>query len=214
MASTNKTPNFDLPQFLGTDKPSWLGDINPSMLTIDEQLMLNKANSEQAISSAQNAVTVANSATAVAGNANTNAQALSEAVDGWVRYVQANPSPSIFGTYSNVVWVNKKLQLASIYCLATVASGQTSNLVWDSDTGTNIITLPPTVFKSDSSSTLFFSGCYYVSDGSMAYTAIPQFSLRGRNVKLAVEGQPRPSSSKTISSIVISRVFQVGSWLI
>ena len=35
-ASTNKTTNYELPQFIGTDKPSWLGDINSAMSTIDE----------------------------------------------------------------------------------------------------------------------------------------------------------------------------------
>lgn len=34
-ASTNKTTNYELPQFIGTDKPSWLTDINSAMSTID-----------------------------------------------------------------------------------------------------------------------------------------------------------------------------------
>lgn len=35
MASTNKTTNYDLSQFLGTDKPAWLGDYNSDMNKID-----------------------------------------------------------------------------------------------------------------------------------------------------------------------------------
>lgn len=35
MGATNKTPNIELPQFVGTDKPSWLGDFNGAMNTID-----------------------------------------------------------------------------------------------------------------------------------------------------------------------------------
>lgn len=69
MASTNKTPNFNLPQFLGTDKASWLGDINPAMVTIDSQMQLNKTNANQAISSASNAVIVANGASSTASSA-------------------------------------------------------------------------------------------------------------------------------------------------
>ena len=34
-ASTNKTANYDLPQFVGTDKPTWLGDFNEAMSDID-----------------------------------------------------------------------------------------------------------------------------------------------------------------------------------
>lgn len=35
MSSTNKTPNLQLSQFIGTDKPTWLGDINGDMVKID-----------------------------------------------------------------------------------------------------------------------------------------------------------------------------------
>lgn len=35
MGATNKTPNIELPQFIGTDKPSWLGDFNGAMNAID-----------------------------------------------------------------------------------------------------------------------------------------------------------------------------------
>lgn len=35
MASTNKTTHFELGQFVGTDKPSWLSDYNGDMIKID-----------------------------------------------------------------------------------------------------------------------------------------------------------------------------------
>lgn len=35
MSHTNSTTNYSLPQFVGTDKPAWLGDINPAMSAID-----------------------------------------------------------------------------------------------------------------------------------------------------------------------------------
>lgn len=38
MAATNTTSNYDLPVFLGTDKPSWLVDWNGAMNAIDEAL--------------------------------------------------------------------------------------------------------------------------------------------------------------------------------
>lgn len=34
-SSTNKTTHYELPQFIGTDKPTWLGDFNSAMSTID-----------------------------------------------------------------------------------------------------------------------------------------------------------------------------------
>ena len=41
MASTNKTTNYELSQFLGSDKPAWLGDYNTDMAKIDAQMKLN-----------------------------------------------------------------------------------------------------------------------------------------------------------------------------
>lgn len=41
MSSTNHTTNYNLPQFVGTDKPAWLGDINPAMSAIDTQMKNN-----------------------------------------------------------------------------------------------------------------------------------------------------------------------------
>lgn len=38
MAATNKTSNYELPLFLGTDKPSWLTDWNGAMNALDDAL--------------------------------------------------------------------------------------------------------------------------------------------------------------------------------
>ena len=43
MSSTNKTSNYELSQFIGTDKPAWLTDYNQDMSKIDTQM---KANSD------------------------------------------------------------------------------------------------------------------------------------------------------------------------
>ena len=41
MSSTNKTPNYNLSQYVGTDKPTYLGDYNGDMLKIDSQMKEN-----------------------------------------------------------------------------------------------------------------------------------------------------------------------------
>jgi hypothetical protein len=38
MSASNLTPNYLLPQFVSTDKPSWLGDVNGAMVKIDAAL--------------------------------------------------------------------------------------------------------------------------------------------------------------------------------
>lgn len=59
MASTNKTPNYDLSQFLGSDKPAWLSDYNQDMSKIDTAVK-----------------TVADSATGADGKADANTAAI------------------------------------------------------------------------------------------------------------------------------------------
>lgn len=73
MSSTNKTTNYKLSQYIGTDKPTYLGDYNGDMLKIDNQM---KANAD----SASNATSAAGAAQAVAEKASKNVQALNDSV--------------------------------------------------------------------------------------------------------------------------------------
>ena len=41
MTATNHTRNYNLSQFVGTDRPTWLGDYNGDMTKIDTQLKKN-----------------------------------------------------------------------------------------------------------------------------------------------------------------------------
>ena len=87
MTATNKTTVYELPIFVPTDKPTWLGDFNGAMNSIEAGLIdaknssttviqtantaLNIAN--QAETNVQSATTAANNAVALANTANTNA---------------------------------------------------------------------------------------------------------------------------------------------
>lgn len=62
MASTNQTANYSLSQFIGTDKPAWLGDYNQDMSKIDTAM---KANAD---ANANTATTVAGHTSQIAGN--------------------------------------------------------------------------------------------------------------------------------------------------
>lgn len=48
MGHTNATPNYNLPQFLGSDKPAWLTDINNAMSAIDTAIAAAKAAADNA----------------------------------------------------------------------------------------------------------------------------------------------------------------------
>lgn len=57
MSHTNSTPNYNLPQFVSTDKPTWLNDVNGAMSAIDTQM---KANADSATSAGTSATTANN----------------------------------------------------------------------------------------------------------------------------------------------------------
>lgn len=84
MPSTNKTPYAELPQFLPSDKPTWLGDINNAMLKIDGKLSEgNTKNTQQdlqiatALENSANAATAAQEAKTAAEGAVAKADAVS-----------------------------------------------------------------------------------------------------------------------------------------
>ena len=96
MSFTNHTPNYNLPQYVGTDKPTFLGDFNNAMTTIDTQMHNNAQKAGEGIAALQQAqaelsqtqetlkevqTEVAN-VSGIAANVNTNVQqALSAAND-------------------------------------------------------------------------------------------------------------------------------------
>lgn len=71
MAHTNATTHYSLPQFLSTDKPAWLTDVNPAYQAIDTAIYNAKdaaddaqADATQALSDASSAGTTATAADA------------------------------------------------------------------------------------------------------------------------------------------------------
>ena len=73
MGSSQKTPNYDFPQFIDTDKPSWRGDINDFAITADSALAAIDVK-------VTNAVSTANGANTTASNALTLVQSLESSV--------------------------------------------------------------------------------------------------------------------------------------
>ena len=82
MSHTNSTANLSLPQFIGTDKPTWLSDVNGAFAAIDSYagsndaaLAITDGKADTAIADASNAVTTAGNAATTAGNAAATATA-------------------------------------------------------------------------------------------------------------------------------------------
>lgn len=73
MSHTNTTANYNLPQFVGTDKPSWLTDVNGAMSSIDTQM---KANADANTTTAGDLTTLAGRVTTAEGNIATQGSTL------------------------------------------------------------------------------------------------------------------------------------------
>lgn len=65
MTATNKTTNYELSQFVGTDRPTWLGDYNSDMSKIDTQL---KQNADDIASAAAGGLTSVSHTADLTGN--------------------------------------------------------------------------------------------------------------------------------------------------
>ena len=82
MSSTNKTANYNLSQYIGTDKPTYLGDYNGDMNKIDAQMKANSDAASAAATSAGSALSKAESTESLVEtlqeNVNTNTQDIAE----------------------------------------------------------------------------------------------------------------------------------------
>lgn len=73
MAHTNSTPNYNLPQFVSSDKPAWLSDINAAYADIDTGMKRAQDAADDAQSDATQALLDASTASATATSADAKA---------------------------------------------------------------------------------------------------------------------------------------------
>ena len=109
MSATNQTPNYDLPQYIGTDVPSYLGDFNKAMLDIDTAIKGVDNKAASAVSSvatananASEALENANTASAKADTAQATAtQAQTTATQAQATATQANSTANTAKSTAN-----------------------------------------------------------------------------------------------------------------
>lgn len=210
MSHTNKTPNYDLPQFIGTDKASWLGDLNPAFLAIDTGMEANKVSAQSAETSAEQASALAQSANSVANGANSSATSALTKIDNWIELNLNNPDTTNFVQYNCILQFNPDLGIASLYNLIEFKAGFTPVL---GTSGTPFIILPNQYFNNTYESTLYFSGNVSVSDspGNIIYTN-PQYIISGGKIYLKTLGGSVPSGGRYRFS-VLSRMYYIKKWL-
>lgn len=92
MAHSSTTTNFNLPQFAGTDHPSFTGDFNEAFKNLDNFLKDIRTIAEQAQTAADSATEAASAATTAAGAATTaagTAQSAAEEANGLAATAQS-----------------------------------------------------------------------------------------------------------------------------
>lgn len=78
MSSTNKTTHYELSQYIGTDKPTYLGDYNADMLAIDTAIYNASDAASTAVSTANSAASTASDAATASSAATTTANSASD----------------------------------------------------------------------------------------------------------------------------------------
>ena len=92
MASTNKTTNYNLSQFIGSDKPAWLSDYNQDMTKIDTAIKNASDTATSASGSAGAATTAIGVLTDLTTTAKTNLVSAINEVDGEAATAQGTAS--------------------------------------------------------------------------------------------------------------------------
>ena len=107
MSHTNSTPNYGLPQFITTDKPFWLTDVNSAYLAIDTGIDAAKDAADAAQNDATQALTDA-------GTAITNASAADTKATGSIASIA--PAFDATATYNirDLVMYNSLLYLCTV----------------------------------------------------------------------------------------------------
>lgn len=134
MASTNKTTNYELSQFIGTDKPAWLNDYNQDMVKIDTQMKANEDANEvtegKADTNASNIGTLANLNTSAktdlvsavnevyntAGTASNVAQSASETASSASQGVDAVNDYLNLTTFTDYNYDDNAIQKSGVTC--------------------------------------------------------------------------------------------------
>ena len=130
MSHTNSTPNYSLPQFVTTDKPFWLTDVNTAYADIDTQM---KANADAAGTAGTNALQALADA-ATAGNTATSAD---NKANGIIASIADTFDPASTYTVGAVVIYNNLLYICTV--AITVPGPWTGSDNWNRITLESII---------------------------------------------------------------------------
>lgn len=167
MSYTNSTPNLHLPQYIATDKPTYLGDWNASMQTIDTVITSTQATANGASSTATSANSIAQAAQKTANEANirsqNNATDITEINNNLTKKVIAPNSNMDFTGVSVAVEYNSAIATISFSTAVTSLTGK--GTVSGSNTYVKIFSINQNIFnlETDTITGTNFRGFYSFS---------------------------------------------------
>lgn len=191
MSATNSTPNYGLPQYLPTDKPTYLGDFNKAMLDIDTNM---KSIDNKAEGAEGSIATIQATANQALENANT-AQQTAEQAD--TKAEQAGTKADVAKTTADTAKNTANSALNTANNAKTTADNVLSNL-----------NLTPTTYTPVAVSGCTISGTDKItvavnSDGSIAkiYGNIT-INNTAQSKQIRITNTPlRPASEFTVNPI-------------
>ena len=185
MASTNKTTNYELSQFLGTDKPAWLSDYNSDMNKIDTQMKANADAATAAGGTASSAATAIGSLTDLTTTDKTSTVAAINEVDSNADTAQNTANSAYNATTTNaaaIAALSAYLDLNNFTTPTVSCSGGTLNT-----TSTNI-------------------SCASNADGSLGKVyGYLRFTAQSGTVVVTFPTPLRPNTALTINGIVTAQ---------
>lgn len=150
MSYTNSTPNLHLPQYIATDKPTYLGDWNASMQTIDTVITATQATANGANSTAISANSTAQTAQQSANTANTKADNNATEIAS-IKDMFTKTSLTINTASSDYNWVGYSANMNNFsFNLAfnsAVSNLQNKGTVQDSNTLNVLFSINQNIFK-------------------------------------------------------------------
>lgn len=212
MASTNKTANYELSQYVGSDKPTYLGDYNADMLKIDTAMKANNTLANTASTTATTASETASTALSNAGSAQTTANSANETATTALTKATANEANiakfnlTSFTTYnasdmlitggtlnnvSNItVACNADGSIAKIYgIIIFTGSGSGSGDATVTIQGTNLrpsenITINGNTLTQVNNATVYSNGFTVATNGNIVFSLTRQGTYVSRTIAI------------------------------
>lgn len=193
MASTNKTTNLQLSQYIGSDKPTYLGDYNADMQKIDQGYKTNADNIATAIAGVESATSTANSAVASATQATSTAN-----------------SASATATSANTTANNAQSTANSALSTATTAqaSANEANSKIENFNLTQFSTIPTSSMSKTGNATITSSNVSVAmnDDGSLAKVYGELNVTPNGQGNIVIPTDLRPEEELTINGVVIRAI--------